>query len=458
MRMSVTQQDFFSSLRKIIGNGEIVFGFVASADKGLEPNEYIITTRTPGPFQESVAATLLDGDMAGFIRDAERVESFNIPDLLKPFVVAGRMWTTTLGYLGEETQEATENLPGSKHPVPESLQRALELGPQIGTLPIYITTVMYYNTNHNTGGIKLPKGYLKVIKSCLNLKGEVTDEEITRAVYLGGHGADKRLTLRSYGEIAQNLRRPNTFGSAVVGKMDSWAKTRAKLHPAGTHSLGVLSVVLNKICSVGLAGFSPVPAAIDVLSAAIQEYKASPHMFHPGAKYLFGGDPIALHNVEEVKYYIGYFGRFCMELDYCKSIYGSPQYKALAEEHGDLAWQQIGRGLSRSKTISVEAAVSAMRACGNPLAELIPDPKDDPQDYAVAASSLRDKVHSLSLMMDSSDSRRRGPFSIINPPPNDGDWEQEDENGLNMGGGSSSGTKKNKEDEKKKDEKGAGKD
>lgn len=393
------QDTFLALAAKAVGNGKLVFGFVSAVDKGLEENEYVVTSRLPGEFAEAEKMVHSESDVVAMSYDAVRVQGFNVAHSLKPLVLAARWYTVISGCLGHESavleKARLDQMASLDEGGMEIMTKALEIDKSVAALPIYITTVMYFNSNHNTGGNVLPKGFTKILRTVHNLDQTVDDSQITRAVYLAGHAADKRLTLRSFEGANVGLIRPQTYGEVVKADFDSWAKVRAQLRPAGTHVVGALLVVLHKLAAMGLSGMNPVPQAMSSLSLAVGLMNKNPNLFHPGAKFLYGADPVALSNVDDLKVHLGFFGGFCEELGICKSVYSAPQYKHLAEAHSDPGWTAMGRTLNKSAEATVANAKAAMLAVGASLGQDVPDPTKQSEEYLEYHNQAMETIEAL---------------------------------------------------------------
>lgn len=404
-------QSVLNASIKMAGNGELTYGFVASSDKGLAESEFVRIPNTilPGPFVESnkVPHDNKVKHSQVIICDAERVNGFQIHDSLKGFVLAGRASQVLYGVLGEEYVHVplpTDEEANRWMTVP-FVKQALSLGPDIATLPHYITTVNYYQTNHNTGGSVLQKGYIRAIRSSLGLalpdEGGPSEAEITRAVYLAGHSADKRLTLRSFLASDAPLKTPTVLSTFVKGKHDQWAATRRVLKPAGTHVLSTLGVLLEKVTRYGLAGLKPVPDAIDTLAAGIMEYKHNPWIFHPGAEYLFTGitNPVTLSGLADLKTYVGIFASMMREAGQCASVLSAAHVRELARQHNLPEWDAIGRKIAAGAQADIPTAEAALKAVGVTSAESFPDPAKQPSAYHTKADEAKLRVLGFNALL-----------------------------------------------------------
>ena len=254
--------------------------------------------------------------------DATQVEAFctdqGIPNELRSFIAGSRAnafacgWITAESVIDTVVRTAADSegmLAAHAH-----ILEAASLGLQVVSLATYITTVNFYNTNHNTGGTTLPAAFLRTIRCVLNLPLTVSDGDITTAVRLAGHASDKRITLRHFIELGSF----NTGGFVQVPSyrpnytpaMDNWALVRSHMQPAGIHIYGVLKETLAIVARNGLGGMSPVPEARTLLQAVGAEIEAAGPAAHPGARYLFGVDPVAGFQISEMKAMFGEIGGF----------------------------------------------------------------------------------------------------------------------------------------------------
>lgn len=388
------------------GNGKHQMGFVTSTDPGLKPEEYILvpTSFTFADKSNVTSDTYADADSAAklyaavCIYDAQRVAAMvDVPSVLKAFVLANRANTIVRGKAtAKEVEIATVKVDdaGVDKIIADNpwVKDALAMNPQHGTYAIYTTAVMFYTTNHNVGGKGLPKGFLKPVRTMLNLPDTVTSEQITRAVYLAGHASDKRITLRDILPPAgANALVVVDASNPVIGmQMDSWAARRvgADMLPANVHVLGVLKVLLTKVGSYGLLGFKPAPAAVQALKAAYARLGTAPWMFHPGAQFLFGADCVTLAEVEDLKVFVGIFADWANNANVCQSVTAPEHTQRLAGEHSIAAWRAAGKSLAKGVEMDQEALKAAMTAVGASTGTGIPDPAADAPGYKAAVDGM----------------------------------------------------------------------
>jgi hypothetical protein len=165
--------------------------------------------------------------------------------------------------------------------------------------------------------------------------------------------------------------------------------------PAGCAVLGLLRVVLDKVAKCGLIGFSPAPAAVELLASAVSSYKANPGSFHPGAAYLFDCNVTTLSDIEDLKGYLAIFGGFCSAAGLCPTVTTVPHIRQLIAERNDPKWLNLGKMFAKGVDISKESMESAAAAYGVTTGGVIPDPKVDSAGYKVAADAICDRLNAL---------------------------------------------------------------
>lgn len=396
---------------KAASNGALTFGFVSSTDPGLTAAEFV--TVPHGSVRAALGdrkASVPDAGFAGAFRDcllsdAPTVSSFHISDALKPFVAANRAYCFAAGYLGDESvEEAAPTDDARKAEVIASCPHvilAANMNSQVGTLGVFFCTMNYYTSNHNTTGAYLPKGQIKVLKSVIPNIENLPNDQITRAVYLAGHHADKRLTLKSCLEtgIAAKLQAVHSYRPVTIADTDAWAAMRVggEMAPAGTAVLGLLKVVLNEVAKLGLLGLAPAPQAVADLTAGVNTFKLHPEAYHPGARHLFGIDPISLADVENLKVHLATFGGFCLSAGLAVSVTSSPHIKKLIEEKKDGYWFNLGKKFAKGVNPNDDTVFSAMGAMGTAFGTNIPDPTVDPAGYKASVDALAAVLNNISM-------------------------------------------------------------
>ena len=107
---------------------------------------------------------------------------------------------------------------------------------QASTSAVVFATVNYWATNHHTGGAKLPVAQLKAVRTILSLDSATSDADITAAVYLAGHVADKRIVLQALlpTGIASSLVTVSTVIPSAYPSLDIWTDLRTKALTSGT--------------------------------------------------------------------------------------------------------------------------------------------------------------------------------------------------------------------------------
>lgn len=390
--------NLFEKLKKNLGNGKIVFGFVSASDKGLSEHEY--------PCYPNAADVAVTADAIGqgqtqkmyfaLCHDSNVVDSFDIPDQLKPFVLLNRAMSGAMGLYTQEFKvcEASERVDRKK----ELIAAAIDLPPSYGSLAAYITTVCYYNTNHNVGGAILPKAYTKVLRSILELDDTVSDREITRAVYLAGHAVDKRLSLIGFFTENPGFSRPQSCDALVTATFDSWAKIRKDMIPANTHAYSALKVLLGKAVQCGFAIFKEATRGIELLTAARIQILENGPLLHPGARYLLDKESIAFEQVEEIKQYIGIFGGFCKHAGLAKTITSVPQYAALIETHQDVKWNSLGDLISSGVEADPTVAKAAYSIYTGGSLGLTADPIGKPESFSEDYEAIVERYNEASKL------------------------------------------------------------
>ena len=64
----------------------------------------------------------------------------------------------------------------------------------MASLMSYMRTTNYWATNHATSGASLPGGYIRILRQLFNLDSSISSENVTRALYLGAHATNVRVT------------------------------------------------------------------------------------------------------------------------------------------------------------------------------------------------------------------------------------------------------------------------
>lgn len=399
------------SATRTAANGALTFGFVSSTDPGLSLSEFVMVPHgsTRASHGARPSAVPDNGFASAFrdclLSDALTVNSLHIPDALKPFVAANRAYCFAAGYLGDESvEEAAPTDDAIKNQVVTACPHvsvAANINPQIGTLGIFFCTMNYYTSNHNTTGAHLPKGQIKVLKTVIPNIETLTSDQITRAVYLAGHHADKRLTLKSCLEtsIVNKLQAVDSYRAVTIAETDAWAAMRVggEMAPAGTAVLGLLKVVLNEVAKLGLLGIAPAPQAIADLAAGVSTFRRHPEAYHPGARHLFGIDPISLADVENLKVHLATFGGFCLAAGLAVSVTSSPHIKKLIEEKKDSFWFGLGKRFAKGVSASEDVVMSAMSAMGTSFGTNVPNPVVDAAGYKVSVDALAAVLHGISM-------------------------------------------------------------
>ena len=376
-----------------LNNGRFQYGFVVEADKGLRVAEYVPYGSVRN-IQEDIREFPEDNTFAAdyvacLLSDASTVEAVcteaDIDVELWPLVAAGRASSFACGWLGSESVAAQAAVPDEAAVLDAygHVAEASLIGIQVATIVTYICTVNYFNTNHNTGGPTLPKSYLRTIRSVLGLNINISDRDVTTAVRLGGHASDKRLILRHFIGLEEDLVQVRSYMPNYFPAFDSWATIRSEMRPAGTHIIGVLKEILKVINVHGLSGFSPAPDALALWERESERVdNAGPHA-HPGARFLFGIDPVGGFAITEAKEYVGKLGVFCVAARKANSITTAPHIQEIIREHGLEAWRAMGTTIRDGLAIDMTRANAAMRAVNAVGVEGIADPTQNPVGYQV---------------------------------------------------------------------------
>lgn len=383
-------------------NGIVVFGFVGSTDPGLPRKEYVVVPNgmTRSPFAARAQGTPDVGYDAKFLAclysDAETVHAKAIPAALKGWVAANRAHMFAAGYLGDEHTIApapdTDTTKDTKLGNFPHLAEAVNYDLSRGTLCTFFCSINYWNSNHNTTGNVLPKGQIKIVRAIISAAKTIDVSQITDAVYFGGHACEKRLTLRCIldNTLASALREHEVFNPVYMAAADAWAQMRtgAQMMPAGTAIIGILKIFLNEVKKVGLLGFSPAPQAILTLKAGMDQVKADPKVFHPGAQYLFNENPIALAAVEDLKTYAGVFGGFCRSAGFAISTTSAKHINELIDQRADPVWTNMGKFFAKGVEITEDKIKAASAQYGVSTGVTVPDPSADGAGYKTATDKL----------------------------------------------------------------------
>lgn len=384
-----------AAARASSGNGRLTMGFVGSADPGLPRAKWIRIPHASKTQKFNVVPRNTDKPSVAdlfaecIFTDAEIVAAENFPEPLRAFASANRAYAFAYGYVTKEAQVAGAALTDSVRDTIATnfpfVKDAADMKPDTGTLATLLCSLNYWASNHNTTGICLPKGQIKIIRNVLSLPESVTDMQITDSAYFGGHGSDKRLTLRSILPSAEvsRLSTPDVYSPCVIASMDAWAskRTTGSLLPAGTAVVGLLKVFLGHVARCGLLGFAPAPQAVLTLEAAAKALETNPGNFHPGAQYLFGVDVDTLSMIEDLKQYVAIFGGFCMAARLAPSAWSPAHVQTLIGERGDVQWNNIGKRFAKGVEISEEAVKAAAGKFGAVVHTNIPDPSSDADGY-----------------------------------------------------------------------------
>jgi len=393
------------------GNGRVAFGFISNTDPGLDRGEFVCIPYGPARAaytsigKDVNAPNVADNYLACLLTDAHVVGNMAIADTAKPWIASNRAYAYALGYLTEEVVMhpaaltiAEKNTLVAAH---AHVVEAATIRSDVGTLATFITTLGYYQSNHNTFGTKLPGNMVKAIDSAYSKMASLDVITKTKACYLAGHASDKRITLgwTLPTAVAARLVRPTVFLPAVEANMDAWARQRTgeSMVPAGTAILQVTMIVIGEVVKNGLHGIAPAPQAIVDLKAGVELYKSNITRYHPGANYLFGLNPLALSDIENLKHHFTTFGSFCMAAGFASSITKAPHYAKMITDNRDSTWWNMGKLFAKGVVASDEMVKAAAKAVGNQMSAAIPDPTKDAPGYAAAVKIIKTDFDSISL-------------------------------------------------------------
>jgi hypothetical protein len=315
--------------------------------------------------------------------DAGVVDRKPWPDKLKAFASANRAFLVALGWGTEEVRPSSEDAPtwGAAVATYPWLEQAANMGPSVGTLASYFTTSGWWMSNHNTFGSRLPKGFIRVVKTVLNItEGDnINDVTITDAVYFCGHGCDKRITLRSFlpHSIVKALVMPETAINPVVAEMDAWAQMRSLGMPATLGALAILKEMITAICALGMGGFKPVPEAVVALTSALNTVRNDFHLYHPGAQWAFNVPSSKSLQVADLRSYIGILGNFFVASGKHPSLVAPKHIQDLINDNPNPQWSAAGKLIAQGVEISTDLVTKAIAHAGVSTGEAAPDPKAD---------------------------------------------------------------------------------
>lgn len=403
--------DVLNAARTSAGNGGVVFGFVSSTDPGLSRNEYVVVPAGSTMVPRGVRPQDVDDPdfpvafLECLLSDAATVASFSVPDGIKPWIAANRAYSYAAGYLGSESivagnaytdLEKATIISTYAHLIPSA-----SITPGPGTLGVFLCSMNYFCSNHNTTGSMLPKGQLKAIRASVPAALVLTNEQITRACYLAGHACEKRITLKFILPNGMNNRLlpADAFREVASASADAWATVRLSngLAPAGTAILGLLKVCLTEVAKCGLLGIRPAPQAVNDLKAGVALVYKNPCAYHPGARYLFGIDPVVLADVENLKHHLGVFGGFCFSAGLATSVTASVHVAQMINERKDPFWFNLGKKFAKGVEASDAAVNAAMSAVGTAYGVNIPDPSVDAVGYGLAVANIRAQLDEINL-------------------------------------------------------------
>jgi hypothetical protein len=399
--------------REAAGNGDTVFGFIGSTEKGLRHDEFVVVPH--GSVRRNFG--LADKKRAGFAigfqnsyidclySDAERIAGLVEDEAMLPYVAANRAYAFAHGWLTDETVVSAVPLTDDERDrilkVCPHLAIACTVKANTGTLASFVTTACYWCTEHNTSGSTLPKGHYNAMVTATGVVDKTPNRQITSATYLAGHASDKRLTLRSMlpPSAVRHLRQPKVYCPVITAGLDKWAalRTEGDFLPAGTAIIGILKVYLHEVGKCGLLGFSPGPAATLALTAAYTSVASNPCAYHGGSKYLFDIDPISIVGVEDLKHYVGLFGGFCQAAGLCPSATAPKHIQELIGAHQEPAWVNAGKLFASGAEIDNTKVAAAAATVGATVGTDAPDPTDDAEGYKAYAATLMAAVKAATI-------------------------------------------------------------